>query len=79
MKLQNEIKSLTLPNNGGTVVLIPEGIDKIELKSILKEQKNKIILLGNSVGKAIFADYKKKAKILKRLMELSETQAEVCA
>jgi hypothetical protein len=77
MKLQNEIKSLTLPNSGGTIVLIPEGIDNAILKSVLYDQKNKIILLGNSVGKAIFKDYKMKAKKLQKLMELSETQTEV--
>jgi hypothetical protein len=71
METQHEIKSLTLPNNGGTIVLIPEGIDNTILKSILHEQKNKIVLLGNSVGRSIFEDYKRKAKILKRLLEHS--------
>ncbi|HEY9114717.1 MAG TPA: hypothetical protein VIN10_08440 [Bacteroidales bacterium] len=77
MKLPFGIKSLTLPGDGGTILLIPEGIDNELLKSILEEQKNKIVLLGNSVGQAIFEDYKKKSKILKRLMEYSESNSQV--
>lgn len=69
MKQHHEIKCVTLPNNGGTVVLIPEGMDNKMLKFILNKQKNNIILIGNRVGRTIFEDYKKKAKILQRLLE----------
>lgn len=77
MKLPIGVKSLTLPYDGSTIFLIPEGIDNVILKSILKEKKKKIILIGNSVGQTIFDDYMKKAKVLKRFMELSESQVEV--
>ena len=79
MKLPTGVKSLALPNGGGNVILIPEGMDKAILKSILTAQKNKIIIIGNTIGKAIFEDYKKKARILERVKEFSETKPEVFA
>jgi hypothetical protein len=76
MKQKYEIESLTLPNNGGTIVLIPEGIENEILKSILREQKNKIILLGNHVGKTIFEDYKLKATQLRRFTHRTKEKVE---
>jgi len=79
MKLPIGVESLTLPNGGGNVILIPERIDKAILKSILTAQKNKIIIIGNTIGRTIFEDYKKKAKVLKRLEDYSKAKVKVYA
>lgn len=79
MKLPIGVKSLSLPNGEGNVILIPEGMDKTILKSILTSQKNKVIIIGNTIGRVIFEDYKKKAKLMEKFREFSETKVEMSA